>query len=77
MKYLEGKEKVPDTGFLHFLPYFFILAANVLWAVSWVHSNEHNINASQTIIIRGITTLLFNYVICRWKSYNITLKYPE
>ena len=74
MEYMEGKAKVPDSGPLHYVPYLMLLTANTFWTLSWIHSNENNINPIQTTIIRSITGFLFNYFVCRWRGYTMDIK---
>ena len=73
MKYFEGA-KVPDTGALHYLPYFLIIVANVFWSLSWIHSNEYNINPIQTTVIRAFVMAAWNYVICKYNNYPLDIK---
>lgn len=74
MRYLEGKAQVPDSGPLHYLPYLFMMFANILWPLSWIHSNEHNINFAETTLVRGVTCMWCNYLICRWRKYDTVFK---
>lgn len=37
------------------------------WALSFIYPNEHNFSAFETGIIRGITTVLVNYLICFYR----------
>lgn len=77
MRYLEGKAQVPNERPLHYLPYLFMVIANIIWPLSWIHSNEHNINFAETAMSRGIALLLTNYLICRWRGYDTAFKSPH
>lgn len=48
-----------------YIPYILALASSILWPLGWIYSNEHNIPMCQSTMIRGISTLIFNYMICR------------
>lgn len=59
-----------------YLPYVFISIGNIIWPVSWIYANEHKMNNAQTFLIRGITLIIANYIMCRLYGTPIDLKNP-
>lgn len=58
-----------------YIPYILAFASSILWPLGWIYSNEHNLPMSQSTMIRGISTLIFNYILCR--IYNCVIVFSD
>ena len=58
-----------------YLPYILALASSILWPLGWIYSNENNLPMCQSTMIRGISTLIFNYIFCR--AYNCGIAFSD
>jgi drug/metabolite transporter (DMT)-like permease len=64
--------KTPDV-----LPYLLAFLSYIVWPLSWIYVNEHNINIAETTMLRGVVGLIFNYLVCFSTNSSITYLEPS
>lgn len=57
-----------------YIPYIFITIGNTAWALSFIYTNQHNINFAQFTLIRGLVCLLVSYTVCRLTNSPVDFK---
>lgn len=78
MKYIQilAGSTDPLTKDWGLMPYIFISIGNTIWPIAWIYINEHKINIAEVTMIRGITCIVVNYLMCRWLGIDTDFKNP-